>query len=87
MVKTSAENDPVTTAYLDQLITVSLGRPHHLVSSLQFSNGRFIEPQEVDEVVQFSTHAYLVRSWVQPPHMVWPHSVQMLNAPSPNLVE
>jgi len=61
MVKTSAENDPVTTAYLDQLITVSLGRPHHLVSSLQFSNGRFIEPQEVDEVVQFSTHAYLFK--------------------------
>jgi hypothetical protein len=29
----------------------------------------------------------LVRRWVQPPHMVWPHSFQMTNALSPNLVD
>jgi hypothetical protein len=38
------------------------GQIRHYLSSLQFADWSFIEPQEVDEIVQLGTHAYLINS-------------------------
>jgi hypothetical protein len=39
-----------------------LDQKHHYLSSLQFADWSFIEPQEVDEIVQLGAHAYLIKS-------------------------
>lgn len=61
--------------------------PAFFLPSLQFAYRSFVEPQEVDEIVQLSTHANLVRCWIQPPHVVWPHTVQIAHAPTPYFVD
>jgi hypothetical protein len=43
-------------------IDLVAGRKHHYLSSLQFAHWSFIEPQEVDEIVQLGAHAYLIKS-------------------------
>jgi hypothetical protein len=44
------------------LFDLVAGQKHHYLSSLQFTDWSFIEPQEVDEIVQLCAHAYLIKS-------------------------